>query len=100
MTEQPRLGVRVANLAASIAFYIDRIGFTLAEQQPEGTDVVCIIDSDGDPLLLAGSQVGEITAHLAKNHYILSAGETMGFQGGDLNARRATFLQRGIEDVK
>lgn len=95
---KPSFALPVADLTTSIAFYIDRLDFTLADQSP-AADVAHIIDSDGDPLLLFGPHAGDVTAYLAERHVTLKPGQTLSFLGGDLDARRSTFLQRGISEV-
>ncbi len=102
MTDQPvkpSLAMPVANMTASIAFYIDCLGFTLADQQP-ATDAAQIIDSDGDPLLLVGPQAEDVTPYLAEPHFFTMPGQTINFLGVDLDVRRATLLQKGLTDVQ
>src|SRR5579859_4527401 len=95
----PTFAMRVTDLNRSIAFYRDAIGFTLVEAQPD-QDVAMMLDTDGDPILLAGPGAGDLKVWLAETHYILPPGESIGFYGGDLVARRASLLQRGVEDVR
>lgn len=94
--KRPTLAIPVADLAASIAFYVDRIGFTLADHQP-AADLAQILDSDGDLLLLAGPRAGDLTPHLDTTHRILRPGGRVGFHGGDLDARRGDLAGRGVE---
>jgi catechol 2,3-dioxygenase-like lactoylglutathione lyase family enzyme len=102
MTDQPvkpSFALPVADLTASITFYTDCLGFTLADQQP-AADAAQIIDSDGDPLLLVGPQAGDVTPYLAESHLSLKPGSRLNFRGGDLDTRRSAFLQRGLTDVQ
>jgi catechol 2,3-dioxygenase-like lactoylglutathione lyase family enzyme len=102
MTDQPvkpNLAMPVANLAGSLAFYTDCLGFTLADQQP-APDAAHIIDSDGDPLLLVGPQAEDVTPYLAEPHFFTRPGQTINFLGVDLDARRATLLQKGWTSVQ
>ena len=99
MSELPTFAIRVTDLSRSIAFYRDRIGFTLVETHLD-QDVATMLDTDGDPMLLAGPDAGDLKALLAERHFILTPGESIGFHGGDLAARSTDLLQRGVEDVR
>lgn len=94
------LALQVSDVAASTNFYTNRLGFTLAEPQPSATDIVQIIDLDGDSMLLAGPQAGDLTPYLQKNHFILHPGETIPFEEADLDALFATLNQRSIENIQ
>jgi len=98
MSELPTVAMRVTDLSRSIAFYRDRIGFTLVEAKPD-QDVATMLDTDGDLTLLAGPGARDLTALLAERHFIAKPGESVGLYGGDLAARRAELLQRGVEDA-
>jgi catechol 2,3-dioxygenase-like lactoylglutathione lyase family enzyme len=98
MPELPIFAIRVTDLSRSLAFYQDTIGFTLVEERLDH-DAAVMLDTDGDPILLVGPNAGDLTALLAERHYILAPGETIGFYGGDLVARRTALLQRGVEDA-
>src|SRR5215472_2409422 len=102
MTDQPvkpSLAMPVANLAGSLAFYIDCLGFILADQQPD-PEAAHIIDSDGDPLLLLGPQAQDVTPYVAEPHFFTRPGQTITFLGDDLEVRRAALLQKGLTDVQ
>ena len=99
MSELPTFALRVIDLTNSVAFYRDTIGFTLVEVKPE-QDVAIMRDTDDDPTLLAGPDAGDLKPLLAERHFILQPGETIGFYGGDLAARRAELLRRGAENVR
>ena len=96
MEKRPTVAMQVADLAASIDFYVNKIGFGLADHQP-AADVAQILDSDGDLLLLAGPRAGDVTAHLAPTHRILAPGGQVGFLGHDLGAQRDTLAQKGLD---
>jgi catechol 2,3-dioxygenase-like lactoylglutathione lyase family enzyme len=91
----------VTNLAASLAFYIDTLGFELIESQPE-VDVAVIRDNDPDSfwgrILLAGPQVSDIKAHLDEPHVVLKPGDTIDFPEKDINARHASLAGKGLGD--
>ena len=99
MSGLPTFAMRVTDLNRSIAFYRDAIGFTLVEAHPD-QDVATMLDTDGDPTLFAGPGASDLTAWLAERHFILTPGESIGFHGGDLAARRADLLQQGVGDVR
>ena len=99
MSLLPTLAIRVTDLGNSIAFYRDRVGFTLVETNLDH-DVATFLDSDGDPMLLAGPGAGDLTPFMAENHYILKPDEVISFHGGDLGEREADFRRRGIEDMQ
>jgi catechol 2,3-dioxygenase-like lactoylglutathione lyase family enzyme len=48
MSRRAGFAFRVEDLAASVAFYTERVGFALDEQQPDDPGVVKLVDSDGD----------------------------------------------------
>ena len=95
MTQAPVVVLNVREVARSVAFYVDLLGFELVAQQPND-DVALIRDSDGDVLLLAGAQAGDIGNYLSPKTRVLGADDTLGFGGGDLVARRAELARRGI----
>jgi catechol 2,3-dioxygenase-like lactoylglutathione lyase family enzyme len=99
MSELPSFAIRVTDLNRSIAFYRDCIGFTLVEAKTE-QDVATMLDTDDDPTLLAGPGASDLKPFLAERHFIIKPGESIGFHGGDLAARRANLLQRGVADVR
>jgi lactoylglutathione lyase len=99
MSELPAFAIRVTDLSRSIAFYRDLIGFTLVEEKPE-QDIATMLDTDGDPTLLAGPDLSDLKPLLAERHFILKPGEAIGFHGGDIVARRVDLLQRGVEDAR
>jgi catechol 2,3-dioxygenase-like lactoylglutathione lyase family enzyme len=94
------LALHVLDVAASTKFYTKRLGFTLAEPQPSATDIVQIVDPDGDFMLLAGPRAGDLTPYLQKNHFILHAGETIPFEEANLDTLLATLHERGIENIR
>ncbi len=95
MTNRPRLAMRVTDLARSVAFYRDGIGFLVAEYRPD-IDLAVIVDSDGDAILLAGPRVGDLAPYLAERPFILKPGARLTYFSSDLDAQRATLAQRGL----
>jgi len=100
MPNLPMLALQVSDVAASTNCYINRLGFTVAEPQPSATDIVQMIDLDGDSMLLAGLQAGDLTPYLQKNHFILHPGETIPFEEANLDTLLATLHQRGVENIQ
>lgn len=95
MPHLPNFVIRVSGLPASTTFYTDRVGFTLAEEQP-ASGASLIIDSDGDPILLVGPDLQDVTPYTTKQPFILKPGEVVRFLSNDVEAQRAHLLQRGI----
>jgi catechol 2,3-dioxygenase-like lactoylglutathione lyase family enzyme len=94
---QATVAIRVADLARSIHFYTEGLGFSLAEHRP-AEDVAEIIDSDGDPFLLAGPHAGDLAPYLAEGHFILRPGTALSFLSRDLGARHAQLAERGLTE--
>jgi catechol 2,3-dioxygenase-like lactoylglutathione lyase family enzyme len=59
MPKHARVALKVNDLASSLTFYVDSLGFQLAESQPDA-DIAVVLDSDGDPILLAGPAVEDL----------------------------------------
>jgi catechol 2,3-dioxygenase-like lactoylglutathione lyase family enzyme len=95
MTDRPRLAMRVADLARSVAFYRDGIGFLVAEYRPD-IDLAVIVDSDGDAILLAGPRVGDLTPYTAEQPFILKPGARLTYFSSDLDAQRVALAQHGL----
>ncbi len=98
MANRPRVALVVTDVAASLAFYTDLIGFTIADSEPEA-DMATIIDSDGDPILLAGRRTKDIRSFLDEPRIIFKPGDTLDFIDNDLEARRAKLAKHGLQDV-
>jgi catechol 2,3-dioxygenase-like lactoylglutathione lyase family enzyme len=99
MSLLPTLALRVTDLGNSIAFYRDRVGFTLVETNLDH-DVATFLDSDGDPMLLAGPGADDLTPFMAETHYVLKPNEVIGFHGGDLVERQVDLRMRGVENMQ
>lgn len=99
MAELPSFAMHVSDVSSSSAFLIEKLGFTLTEQRPE-EDIAYVIDTDGDAILLAGPAAQDIPAYLAAQHYIARPGEILTSAGGDLEARQADLLSKGLSDFQ
>ncbi len=95
MPKRPRIALKVTDLDASLAFYIEGIGFELVESQPVAGTAL-ILDSDGDPILLAGPQVEDVKVHLDEPRIVFKPGDTLDFVENDLDARRAGLAGKGL----
>lgn len=99
MSELPGFAIRVTDLNESIAFYRDRIGFSLVEAKPD-QDVATMLDTDGDLTLLAGPGVSDLKPFLAERHFIFKSGDVIRFLADDLAARHAELRAKRVEDVR
>ena len=99
MAALPSFAMRVSDVSSSSIFLKEKLGFTLTEQRPE-EDIAYVIDTDGDAILLAGPAAQDIPAYLSAQHYVARSGEILTVAGGDLEARQADLLSKGITDFQ
>src|SRR5215831_17516534 len=101
MKRQPIAALHVADLAASTAFYTERLGFALGEQRPDEdiAEVYNPNDPDGRSFLLAGPQTADLTPHLSGPRMVLKPGQMIRFLREDLETLRATLSERGLADL-
>lgn len=99
MPDAPSFAIQVSNLATGIIFLTEKLGFTLTEQKP-AEDIAYLLDTDGDPMLLAGPSAQDLLSYMAPQHFILKPGESVGFYGGDLEARQAELRNRGVTELQ
>lgn len=102
MTKQPIAALRVTDLARSVAFYTERLGFALDEHHPEADRAECFnpLNADGNSFLLAGPQVADVMPYLSGPRMVLRPGQTIRFLREDLETLRATLAKRGLTDVE
>ncbi len=102
MMKQPVAALRVANLAASVAFYTERLGFALGEHHPDADRAECFnpLNEDGNSFLLAGPQAGDVMPYLSGPRMVLEPGATMHFFREDLETLRAVLAERGVSDLE
>lgn len=99
MAKRPEFALKVSNLDAGIDFFVNRIGFALQERQTDH-DLAYVHDLDGDLILLAGPKVENVKEHLAGAAFVMQPGEAIRFAEDNLDARRATLLERGLSDLR
>jgi catechol 2,3-dioxygenase-like lactoylglutathione lyase family enzyme len=98
---KPATAVRVADLAASLAYYVDRLGCTLVSR-PADADVATIAH-EGYLLLLAGPASADLVPYMQPSHDLARPGSTLFFDGGpasDLDAAHARLIARGVMDAQ
>ena len=100
MPKRARVALKVNDLASSLTFYVGRLGFQLAESQPDA-DIAVILHPDGDLLLLAGPAVEDIKSHLDEICVVYKPGDTLDFseEEENLDARLAALTARGLTDI-
>jgi catechol 2,3-dioxygenase-like lactoylglutathione lyase family enzyme len=95
MDDLPSFAQLVSQLAASVAFYTEKLGFSLRDSRP-AEDIAVVIDPDGDALVLAGPAAQQLTSYLDEHHLIFHPGDSLDFHGEDPEAMRATWINRGV----
>lgn len=88
----------VTDLAASLAFYRDCLGFTLIEHDA-ATDLAWI-DANGYPVLLAGPDAGDITPNPDEIHEVVRPDGTLFVFASDLNRLKAELTERGVAGIR
>lgn len=99
MPIRARYALRVNDLASSLAFYVDGLGFQLVESQPEA-DLAVVLAPDGDLLLLAGPAVEDLKSYLDETHVIFKPGDTLDFIEETLDARLVALTDRGLSEIQ
>jgi catechol 2,3-dioxygenase-like lactoylglutathione lyase family enzyme len=99
MSRRARRALKVNDLAASLTFYVDGLGFPLVESRPHA-DRAVVLDPYGDPILLAGPAAREISADLEEPRIVYQSGATLDFVGENLEARLAALAERGLTDIQ
>jgi len=102
MTRQPTAALHVTDLAASIAFYTERLGFALGNPHPEAdmAEVFNPLNPEGDVFLLAGPQAGDVLPHLGEPSIVLKPGQTIRFLREDMERVRARLAERGLAETE
>lgn len=99
MSQRSRVALKVNDLSASRAFFVERLSWGLADEQP-GVDMAVILDPDDhSPLLLAGPTVEDVSSQLDEPRVVFKPGDTLDFAEKDLDARLADLTARGLTDL-
>ncbi len=98
MPKLPGFAMIVSDLATSVAFYVDCLGFALVEQHLEA-DMAQLLDYDGDAILFAGPKVNNVREYLSEPRLIFKPGETLGNRENDLDVRAALLREKGIYEI-
>ncbi len=99
MPKHARVALKVNDLSSSLIFYVDRLGFQLAESQPDA-DIAVVLDPDGDPILLAGPTVEDVHSHLDEPRIVFKPGDTLDFSEDNLDVRLAALTAVGLTDIQ
>lgn len=99
MPKRARVALKVNDLASSLTFYVDRLGFQLVESQPDA-DLAVVLHPDGDLIMLAGPTIEDVKSHLDETCVVYKPGDTLDFSGEEenLDARLAALTARGLSD--
>jgi catechol 2,3-dioxygenase-like lactoylglutathione lyase family enzyme len=90
--------LKVKDLASSLTFYVDGLGFELAEHLPKA-DRAVVLDPYGEPILFAGPAVDEVSAYLDEPRMVYPPRATLDFVGENLDVRLASLAQRGLTSL-
>jgi catechol 2,3-dioxygenase-like lactoylglutathione lyase family enzyme len=99
MSKRARYALKVNDLASSLAFYMNRLGFQLAESQPDA-DIALVLAPDGNLLLLAGPAVEDVKSLLDETPVIFKPGDTLDFIEENLDARLVALIDRGLSEIQ
>src|SRR5690348_13060743 len=104
MSTKPEAALRVTNLAESLRFYTECLGFKAVQQD---TPDLALLDLSELSLLLAGPAVADLTPYLSQPSFIFQPGELvelpirlLTFHSGDVEATRAQLLTRGLPEAQ
>jgi hypothetical protein len=95
MNDLPSFAQIVSQVAATVAFYTEKVGFSLRDSRP-AEDIAVVLDPDGDTLLLAGPTVQHLASYLDEHHLIFHPGDSLEFRGEDFEALRAAWISKGV----
>jgi catechol 2,3-dioxygenase-like lactoylglutathione lyase family enzyme len=95
MGHLPVIALRVRDVAASLEFYSDRLGFARLSAEP-ARDLATVADVDEDPLLLAGPAAEEVASLLSPPQVVLHPGALFTLHCSDLARLRVGWAQRGL----
>src|ERR1051326_1996389 len=100
MSKLPRVALGVNDLASSLTFYIERLGFQLAESRSDA-DMAVLIDPSGNLFLLAGPAVDDVKSYLDEICVVYKPGDVLDFseEEENLDVRLAALTARGLTDI-
>ncbi len=98
MPKNARVALKVSDLASSLTFYVDRLGFHLAENQSDA-DRAVILDPYGELLLLVGPAVEDVRTYLDEPRIVYQPGRILDFVQENLDERLAILTAHGLTDA-
>lgn len=93
---RPMTAARVRDLAESVLFYEEVMGFPLLERPAAD---VAVVSFNGYAVLLAGPDAGDLTPHLNSVHSIVTPGGTLFAHAADIDAQQATLAERDAPNL-
>lgn len=100
MSNRSRVALKVHDIAASAAFFVECLGWAHSDEQV-GADLAMILDPDErSPLLLAGPTVEDVSSLLIEPRIVLKPGDTIPWPEKDLDARLADLAKHGLTDMQ
>jgi uncharacterized damage-inducible protein DinB len=99
MTDLPSFAMRVSNVAASLTFCVEKLGFTLTQQRPD-LDIASLLATDGESFVLAGPEARDLSSILSAQHYIVNPGESLPVAGEEVDALQEKLLSKGVTDFE
>jgi catechol 2,3-dioxygenase-like lactoylglutathione lyase family enzyme len=98
MSQRARIGFKVHDLTASIAFY-ERLGFSLLDTQI-GADIAYMAIRSGVVVLLAGPSVEDMRALLDEPRIAFKPGDVIDFPVDNLDATHKDLIEKGFTEVQ
>lgn len=98
MANRARVAFKVTNLAASVPFFVERMGFKLVEFQADAD--MAEVDFGGELILLVGPQVEDERSFLDEPRIVFKPGDTLDAGEADLDAVQARLAERGVTDLR
>ena len=80
MTDLASFAMRVSNVAESLTFCVEKLGFTLTQQRPD-LDIAYLLITDGESFVLAGPEARDLSSLLSDPTYILNPGDGLSVEG-------------------
>lgn len=90
--------LEVQDVASTIAFYSDYLGWSLGDRPSH--NIISVVDHDGDVLLLAGPDAGDVTPYLKDHALRPRPGGTLRMPHPDVDALYRDVLERGLHNAR